>query len=244
MALALVVACLVPAVARAHVTVTLAADGLDVRCEQATTDDVLHAIADAVGAEVTGVPQHGEDLTMHFIAPSPSAAVTRIVHGNSVALRYGRDGRLRTIERLAPSATVSVPAQASTDEEPGELLELGEGMRTIVGKRLARTLGTTQPTLRDLAVAAWSLPDLRLRAAALEALGSGIEEHPLVAALTVRALAALDPSTVAAQLDYVAGKRARHVLAKIGRNSQIPAVKDWARTVAAAGARVADHASP
>jgi hypothetical protein len=213
--------------------------GFELRAARATVSEALGALATGTGVAVRGAPARDGVLDLEVSVPSFDQMVRRLVGDQNFTVTYGKAGEPRVLTLLgAPSVPQPSPERFTTPAAAGDaapmasLRALASEETARVGRRLGSALGTATPNLYQLARAAWMLPDVQAREAAVDTLARSIEERPLVAALAIAALGSFDDATLATGLRRIAGRRAARTADRLARRSQLPAFRARAAQIA------------
>jgi len=99
--------------------VRYADDRLSIDVENMPLREVLATIAEASGAKLVGEPQDGERAITLVIESSPAEdALRRLLGAQPFALRYKKDGTLKSIVLVAPSNEPAAPTVAARPPAP------------------------------------------------------------------------------------------------------------------------------
>ncbi len=94
-------------------------DRLTVHAERVPLADVVREIGRRSGAEIVGEVRKPRDVTRQFERVPLVDALARLLGEQNFTLRYGSEGKLRTISLLGePLAAQTTPADASTPDKP------------------------------------------------------------------------------------------------------------------------------
>jgi hypothetical protein len=206
-------------------------DTLSVHLEEAPIGDVLAELGRASGAEIRGQVQAPRSLSVRFDRVPLAEALHRLLGEQNFTLRYGRGGRLRSVELLGEPEEPEAPATTAASltpspAPPGSIATLpGRFSRhrpLPVPERLGETLGSDRATFEELFDAATSEEDGVTRAQAMQvALGALERERVLRRSLFV----ALRRNQEGGLGEFLRSPRAIEVLEYFAAHSREPALQ-------------------
>lgn len=185
-------------------------DRLKVRAEDVTVGEVLDAVAAATGAELQGRPADDRRVSLDGDALPLDDALHRLLGAQNFTLRYGRDGRPKTIVLLggpqAPpppsdrptAAGVAVgPAAPTGGAFPLALSRAIQRARPIeVPEPLVEALGGDRATMPQLLDLATTDDDGVVRAQATQAVLGALERQSRLRRSFLRTLHDLDDASL------------------------------------------------
>jgi hypothetical protein len=209
-------------------------DALTVRVSGVRTAEVLAEIARQGGLEIRGEPRLARHASADFDAIPLREALTRLLDGQNFTLTYGEGGKLRAIELLGTTATDPSTRTSPETAPPAlrpEVLEVVRRSAPVpIDGRLAEALSSRSATVEQLMDACLHQQDPAVRAEAVRAGMTALDDQPELRAVVLSSLGAVDDARVGAMLRGMAGSRANEILrrAASGADAVELRAKAWA----------------
>jgi hypothetical protein len=225
--------------------VRYANERLTVHAEAAPLPDVLRAVGKASGAEVRGEPAAAEPLTLTLDDVPLKDALTRILGDQSFTLTYAEDGHLRSIDLRGGPSTATPKAPTEPPAEPAgwpptEAVRIAtekvdqwtrSDTRYPITGRLADALKTKEATFSQIAEAAVTDPDSRVRAQGLRTGLRLLEGEREIRDDFVQMIDSVDDAFLVNYVRFFMKDNASEIVAAFGRTATTAALKTRAQSV-------------
>ncbi len=232
---------LVTAAAAAEPAVRWERERITARFAGTPVVDAVQAVAIATGGELRGTVLAPGDVTIELDAVPLDEALHRLVGAQNFTVRYGEDGRVKSIvlqggELAAPPPSDAAPAAGVPDDAkptfPIVLSRMFKRHRPLkVPDQLAEQLGRGQASMPELLELATGDDDGVTRALASQVVLSALERESRYRNSFLRSLHDLDPESLSDIAAGPSGERLEELLGFLAAHSREPTLQKKAGIV-------------